>query len=154
MMIATGVSIMTKTYVTFGLVILAMLEFLTAMHVFGRKGKKRWSKGMMLTHRIGGYVFLLYWMWPMVVGAELLTRISRQEAGWSLYAFHGPKFFHAMLGVTVFLLLLLKISFVRFYTQYRQSARLLGIVITVVTLVTWAIAGWFFLCMMGSPILE
>jgi hypothetical protein len=153
-MIADGVSIMTKTYVTFGLVVLALVEFLTAMHVFGRKGKKRWSKGMMLIHRIGGYIFLLYWIWPMVVGADLLTRMARQEAGWALHEFHGPKFFHAMLGVTVFILLLLKISFVRFYTQYRHSARLLGIVITIATIVTWMIAGWFFLCMMGSPVLE
>jgi hypothetical protein len=43
---------------------------------------------------------------------------------------------------------------VRFYTSYRQHARLLGIVITVTTLVTWLIAGWFFLCMMGGPVLE
>jgi len=150
-MIATGVDVMTKTYVTLGLVILALVEFATAMHVFGRKGEKRWTKGMMRAHRIGGYIFLIYLIWPIVVGADLLTRLSRYDDSWE---FHGPRFFHAMLGVTVFLLLLLKISFVRFYTAYRQSARLLGIIITVATIVTWLIAGWFFLCMMGSPVLE
>lgn len=155
MMIAQGVSIVTKTWVTLGLVVLALFEFWTAMYVFGRKGKKAHTKLMMRLHRWGGYVFLLYWIWPMVVGLDLLTRLSRYkydiEPGWT---FDGPRFFHAFLAVVVFLLLLLKILFVRIYTNYRQWARTLGLVIAVTTIVIWVIAGWFWLAMMGSAELK
>lgn len=143
----SGVSVRTKTYMTVGLVVLALFEFFTAMYVYGRKGQKTHTKLMLTLHRIGGYVFLVYWLWPIAVGLDLLTRLSRYQDGWN---FDGPRFYHAFLGVLVLLLLLLKIAFVRFYTQYRQFARLLGFIITVSAIVTWLIAGWFWLAMMGT----
>ncbi|MBW8038557.1 MAG: hypothetical protein FVQ85_00995 [Planctomycetes bacterium] len=138
---------MTKTYVTLGLVVLALFEFITAMYVFGKKGDKPHSRLILTLHRVGGYVFLVYWLWPMIVGANLLARLSRYTDGWQ---FHGPRFYHAFLGVTVFIVLLLKISFVRFYPNFKNSARLLGILISTGAVITWLIAGWFWLCMMGG----
>jgi hypothetical protein len=52
--------------------------------------------------------------------------------------------------VTVFVLLILKIAFVRFYPNFRPSARWLGIIISVAAVITWLIAGWFWLGMMGG----
>jgi hypothetical protein len=141
------VSVLTKTYVTIGLVVLALFEFITAMYVYGRKGDKAHPKLVLMLHRIGGYIFLVYWIWPMVVGADLLGRLSRYEDGWQ---FDGPRFYHAFLGVAVFVMLLLKITFVRFYTNFRQSARLLGILISIGAVITWIIAGAFWLFMMGG----
>ena len=145
------VSVLTKTYVTLGLVVLALLEFITAMYVYGSKGSKAHSKLVLTLHRIGGYIFLVYWLWPMIVGANLLTRLSRYEDGWQ---FDGPRFYHAFLGVTVFVMLLLKITFVRFYTNFRSSARLLGILISVGAVITWIIAGAFWLFMMGGRTIQ
>ncbi|MHC4725616.1 MAG: hypothetical protein ACYS17_00160 [Planctomycetota bacterium] len=142
-----NVSVLTKTYVTLGLVVLALFEFITAMYVYGRKGSKSHSKLILTIHRIGGYIFLVYWLWPMIVGADLLTRLSRYTDGWQ---FDGPRFFHAFLGVTVLILLLLKIAFIRFYTNFRSSARLLGILISAAVVVTWLVAGGFWLFMMGG----
>ena len=141
------VSVLTKTYVTIGLVVLALFEFITAMYVYGRKGGKAHSRLVLTLHRIGGYIFLVYWIWPMVVGADLLGRLSRYEDGWQ---FDGPRFYHAFLGVAVFVMLVLKIAFVRFYTNFRQSARLLGILISIGAVITWIIAGAFWLFMMGG----
>jgi hypothetical protein len=141
------VSVLTKTYVTLGLVALALFEFITAMYVYGRKGNKRYSKQMLTMHRVGGYVFLVYWLWPIVVGASLLTRLSRYSDGWQ---FDGPRFYHAFLAMTVFIMLLLKVVFIRFYQNFRTSARLLGILISFGAVVTWLISGWFWLCMMGG----
>ena len=107
----SGVSVHTKTYATMGLVILAVFEFVTAMYLYGTKGAKQHGKLMLNLHRIGGYIFLLWWLWPMAVGADLLTRLSRYEDGWH---FDGPRFYHAALGIAVFMLLLMKIAFVRF----------------------------------------
>jgi hypothetical protein len=145
--IVQNVSVLTKTYVTLGLVALALFEFITAMYVFGKKGNKPHSKLILTLHRVGGYVFLVYWLWPMVVGANLLGRLSRYTDGWQ---FDGPRFYHAFLGVTVFIVLLLKIVFVRFYPNFKTSARLLGIMISAGAVITWLIAGWFWLCMMGG----
>jgi hypothetical protein len=83
----------------------------------------------------------------MVVGFDLLTRLSRYEDGWQ---FDGPRFYHAFLAVTVLLLLLLKIFFVRLYKNYRTSSRWLGIIITLVATLTWVISGGFWLAMMGG----
>jgi hypothetical protein len=142
-----NVSVLTKTYVTLGLVALALFEFVSAMYVFGRKGSKAHMKSMLLMHRIGGYVFLIYWLWPMIVGLDLLGRLSRYSDGWQ---FDGPRFYHAFLGVTVFILLLLKIAFVRFYGNFRPSARWLGIIISLIAVATWLVAGGFWLAMMGG----
>ena len=145
------ISVKAKTYVTLGLVVLALFEFITAMYVYGRRGNKSHPKLVLTMHRVGGYVFLVYWLWPMIVGATLLTRLSRYTDGWS---FDGPRFFHAFLGVSVFVTLLLKITFVRFYTNFRASARLLGILISVGAVITWIIAGAFWLFMMGGRTIE
>ncbi len=142
-----NVSVLTKTYVTLGLVVLALFEFITAMYVYGRKGNKPHSKLILTIHRIGGYVFLICWLWPMVVGTDLLTRMSRYTDGWH---FDGPRFFHAFLGVTVFIMLLMKIAFIRFFTNFRSSARWLGILISAAAVITWIIAGGFWLFMMGG----
>ena len=142
-----GISIKTKTFITLGLVVLALFEFVTAMYVYGRRGDKKHPKLVLTMHRVGGYIFLVYWLWPMIVGADLLTRLSRYTDGWQ---FDGPRFYHAFLGVTVFVLLLLKIACVRFYTNFRTSARWLGIVISVAAVVTWLISGAFWLFAMGG----
>jgi hypothetical protein len=146
-----GVSVLTKAHVTIGLVVLALFEFITAMYVFGRKSSKANPKLVLTLHRVGGYVFLIYWMWPMLIGIDLLGRLSRYEDGWQ---FDGPRFFHAFLGVSVFITLLLKIVFVRFYPNFRPSARLLGILITAAAVVTWLISGGFWLAMMGGRTLQ
>ncbi len=142
-----NVGVLTKTYVTLGLVALTLFEFVTAMHIFGVKGAKAHMKLILQLHRIGGYVFLVFWLWPMLVGLDLLSRLSQYGDGWR---FDGPRFYHAFLGVTVFLLLALKIVFVRVYQNFRPQARLLGILISVGAVVTWLIAGGFWLAMMGS----
>jgi hypothetical protein len=145
--IVQNVSVLTKTYITLGLVALALFEFITAMYVFGKKGNKPYSRSMLALHRIGGYVFLVYWLWPIIVGSNLLAQLSRYTDGWQ---FDGPRFYHAFLGVTVFIVLLLKIVFIRFYPNFKTSARLLGIMISTGAIITWLISGWFWLCMMGG----
>lgn len=146
-----GVSVLTKTYVTLFLLGLALFEFWTAMSVFGRKGPKPNVKTMMRLHRAFGYVFLVGWLWPIFVGFGLLERLSGEATGWQMDA---RVFYHAFLGVAVLLLLLLKIGFVRIWDVYRPHARLLGITIFLLTALTWIVAGWFWLQMMGGPVVE
>lgn len=145
------ISVLTKTYVTIGLVVLTLFEFITAMYVFGQKGSKSQAKLVLLMHRIGGYFFLIYWLWPMIIGIDLLGRLSRYEDNWQ---FDGPRFFHAFLGVSVFIILVLKIAFIHFYPNFRLSSRLLGIIVTILAIITWIISGGFWLAMMGGRVVQ
>ena len=142
-----NVSVLTKTYATLGLVALSLFEFITAMYVYGYQGKKKYTKLILTLHRVGGYIFAVYLLWPIIVGTSLLARLSRYSEDWN---FDGPRFFHAMLGITVFVMLLLKIAFIQFYRNFRPSVRLLGILISSGIVITWLIAGGFWLCMMGG----
>ena len=142
-----AVGVRTKAYVTLGLVLLALFQFWSAMYVFGRKGSKPGAKWVLRLHRIGGYAFVIYWLWPIWIGLGLLERHSQMGTGWSM---NSRVFHHAMFGVVVLLLLLLKISFVRVWVNFRRHARMLGFIITILTITTWLIAGWFWLNMMGA----
>ena len=154
------VGVQTKTYVTLVLVGLAVVEFFTAMYVFGRKGEKNFTKGVLTTHRILGYAFLVFWLWPMFVGLDMLhdmygigaaaTTQSADAATSAWRSFNGARFYHAALAVLVLILLVLKVLFVRVYTNYRPSARLLGILITVGAVLIWMMTGWFWLAAMGG----
>ena len=83
--------------------------------------------------------------------SDLLARLSEEGTGWQMDA---RVFHHAFLGVVVLLLLLLKISFIRLYRNYRRHSRLLGFLIFMGTLTTWIIAGWFWLAMFGTPTVD
>lgn len=134
----------TKTYVSFGLVIIALFEFWAAMSVFGKKGPPGKSAKLKIRmHRIGGYVFLAYFVWISWVCLDLMNRLA--NAGYQLDS-RGT--IHATIAWAVIFVLLLKISFVRVYQKYRLQAPMLGMSITISTLVLWFLAGYMFLWLM------
>lgn len=57
-------------------------------------------------------------------------------------------FGHGFLAMVLFVILLLKISFIRFFQKYRPYVPLLGIIVAAGTLVLWGIAGWMFLILL------
>jgi len=132
---------LTKTYVSFGLVVLAGFEFWAAMGVFGKKGPPGKSARLILRlHRIGGYLFLAYFVWISFVCLDLMNRLA--EAGKTPDA---RAMIHATLALVLLVVLLLKISFVRIYQKYRPYVPLMGLVMTGGTLVLWLLAGYMFL---------
>lgn len=137
---------LTKTYVSAGLVFLALFEFWTAMRVFGRSTPDPRARLLLRMHRIAGYIFLVYFAWISWVCVDIMGRLA-SSGGYHL----DPRgFYHGFLAITLFVLLLLKISFIRMRTKYRSHARLIGIVLVVGTIVLWGIAGWMFLILMGG----
>ena len=138
---------MQKVWISLVLVALAGLEFYTAMHVYGVKGQKRHVKLMLRIHRVGGYVFGAWFLWVMWIGVTLLGKLSDPMADWHMDA---RVFFHAGMAVLVFLLLLLKISFIRAYTNFRSHARMLGFLLVLGTILIWIISGGFWLIILGG----
>ncbi len=134
---------LTKTYFALGLVILALYEFITAMYVFGKTKPAAYGKQVLRLHRIGGYVFFVYYVWISWVCIDLMGRLA--QAGQPLDV---RGFYHGFLALVLFVILLLKISFVRFYRKFRPSVPVLGIILSAGTLVLWGIAGLMFLIIM------
>lgn len=134
----------TKTYVAIGLVVLAVFEFWAAMRIFGKKGKPSpHSRLILRLHRIGGYVFLVYFVWISWICVDLMDRLA--NAGVPL---DSRATLHAFFAMALFGILLLKISFVRLYRNYRPYVPFMGITVSTGTLVLWGLAGWMFLIRM------
>jgi hypothetical protein len=135
----------TKTYVSLGLVFLAVFEFWAAMQIFGKKGEPgAHARVLLRLHRIGGYAFLVYFIWISWICLEMMGRLA--NAG------RGPDargVFHGFLAMSLIGILLTKISFIRGYRTYRPYVPLLGVMLTVGTLVLWGLAGLMFLFLMG-----
>ena len=134
----------TKTYVSIGLVVLALFEFWAAMRIFGRKGQPgKHSRLILRLHRIFGYLFLIYFVWISWICVDLMDRLS--QVGRTL---DSRAVIHGTLAMTLFGILLLKISFIRLYRNYRPYVPMLGICVVLGTLVLWGLAGWMFLILL------
>jgi hypothetical protein len=132
---------LTKTYVSFGLVVLALFEFWAAMKLFGRTGKAGPHNRLILRlHRIGGYIFLVYFIWISWICLGIAERLA--DAGRGMDARAAV---HGTLAIALLMILLLKVSFIRLYRKYRPYVPLLGIILVPGTLTLWGIAGLVFL---------
>jgi len=138
---------LTKTYISAGLVFLALFAFWTAMEVFGVKGGSgRNVKLLMRMHRITGYVFIVYFVWISWVCVDLMKKLY--AAG--NYGLDARNFGHGALAIALVLMWGLKISFIRRYNKYRPYVPLLGIFLVLGTLLLWGIAGWMYLIITGA----
>lgn len=132
---------LTKTYISSGLVIFAVFEFWAAMSVFGKTGNPGPHARLLIRlHRIAGYIFLFYFAWISWVCLDLMERLA--DAGRNLDS-RGA--IHGSLAIILFLLLLLKISFIRMYNKYKSYVPLLGLIVAIGTIALWGIAGLMFL---------
>ncbi len=134
---------LTKTYISFGLVILALFEFWAAMQIFGKSPPSASAALIMRLHRIFGYVFLVYFIWISGVCVDMMGRLSQEGKHLD---FRG--FFHGFLALSLLTLLVLKLSFIRIYQNFRSYAQSLGMILAAGTIVLWGIAGWMFLIIM------
>ncbi len=134
---------LTKTYVSIGLMLIAMFEFWSAMEVFGKKPPSPKSKVFLRLHRIFGYFFLVYWVWISWVCFNLMSRLA--EAGEPL---NNRGLLHGALAIALFMILIFKIFFVRSYRQYRPAVPAMGIILVGGTFVVWGIAGLMFIILL------
>jgi hypothetical protein len=133
----------TKTYLALGLVFFALFELWAAMYLFGREKPGPHARIILRLHRIGGYLFLIYFVWISWVCIDMMDRLSQEG---KMLDLRGV--FHGFLAMTLFGILLLKVGFVRLYCTYRPYVPLLGFVLVIGTLVLWSIAGLMFLIIM------
>ncbi len=140
---------LTKTYISLGLVVLALFELWSALSVFGDKQERASNPKLLLRlHRIAGYVFGVYFIWISWVCVNLMKKLY--EAG--NYALDVRNFSHGALAIALILILGLKIAFIRRYRNYRPYVPLLGIILATGTILLWCISGWMYLIITGGRI--
>ena len=132
--------VMAKTWLSLGMILLGLLEFWLAMKVFGKKPPSPKAKSLLKLHRVLGYVFLVYLIGIMIIGFVLVNTFS--QAGME---FSSRVITHIALAMIVFILLVLKILFIRAYRQYRPIVPALGLMVVGGSVFIWMIAGLLFL---------
>ncbi|MFV2082139.1 MAG: DUF6529 family protein [bacterium] len=138
---------LTKSYITAGMVFLALFEFWSAMRIFGIKGEKPAHASLIMRlHRIGGYLFAVYivWIsWSCVVYMKELYATGN-------YSLDARGFTHGALAIFLFLVWGLKVGFVRRYKNFRPYVPLLGFILAIGTILLWSIAGWMYIIILGG----
>ena len=138
---------LTKTWISLGLVALAMFEFWTAMSVFGdRKERASNPKLLLILHRAAGYVFGVYFIWISWICVDLMQKLY--AAG--NYALDARNFWHATLSIALIIILALKVAFIRRYRNYQPYVPLLGLILVAGTVLLWGISGWMYLIITGA----
>lgn len=138
---------LTKTWISLGLVVLALFELWSALSVFGDKKERAKNPKLLLNlHRGAGYIFAIYFVWISWVCVDLMKTLY--AAG--NYALDARNFGHGALALTLILILGLKIAFIRRYRNYRPYVPLLGIILATGTFLLWGISGWMYLIITGG----
>ena len=132
--------VIAKTWLSLVMILLGMLEFWLAMKVFGKKPPSPKAKTLLKLHRILGYVFLAYLMAIMIIGFVLFDIFSQLGM-----EFSSRVIIHIALAMIVFILLVLKIIFIRAYRQYRPIVPALGVMVVGGSVFVWMIAGLLYL---------
>jgi mono/diheme cytochrome c family protein len=128
---------LTKSILALALSGFALLNFISMMGILGRSERKFDPKTLRLVHGISG----ICWIILSVVLSYYCIKIMR-ASGQEL----GPRSaLHGLLSVAVFLILALKISFVRIYRKFFSAAAVLGIGVVILTLCTTALSAGYYL---------
>jgi mono/diheme cytochrome c family protein len=138
---------MTKSILSLFLVGLAIVNLVIMLEVLGRSdGRHSDPKRLRLIHRVFGYVFIALFL---VLSYFCLVILRGMD--------HEPPSrvaLHSLLSVAAFLVLSIKIAFVRFYKKYYAMAVSLGLMVFVLTLSTTAMSAGYYFTMRGTAAVE
>lgn len=127
-----------KSLLSIILFILTLFAMFTMFEVFGREEKRYNIEKLKNIHRIDGIIFFLLYL---VIAYFCLDFILSTKAEPSPRAA-----LHSVFAITVIILLALKVSFVRFYRQFYNQAKIIGILIGLITLaMIWTSGGYYLL---------
>jgi hypothetical protein len=115
------------------------------MEVFGKKPISKHARLLTILHRFGGYLFLVFLIWISWVGIDLVGKMA--AIGKPLDA---RIVIHIVWAMTLFMVLLIKISHIRFYRNFRPTVPALGMVLSGGTIALWGIAGLVYLTILKA----
>jgi mono/diheme cytochrome c family protein len=133
--------LLLKSLLALPLVLLALLGIYTMFEVFGRK-EKRYSVGKLkAVHRLNGYLFLLLFLIISYLCIDLLVRVGM--------VLDARTTFHVVFALAIFLLLLVKISYIRVYRLFYSHVVGFGLTIALLAIILTGISSGYYLLATG-----
>lgn len=126
-----------KSLLSLGVAALVFVALFTMFEVFGRAEKRFNVERLKRIHRLNGLVFVAL---SSAVAYLCLDYLLKTRAEPSPRAT-----FHAVFSLSVFLLLLLKISYVRFYRQFYGQVKVLGLLVALLSVGMIGTSGGYYL---------
>ena len=109
----------------------------TMFEVFGRKESRYDVRKLKKIHKVNGIVFFLIYL---AIAYFCLSFILNTKAELT------PRgAFHSVFAITIILLLMVKLSFIKRYRQFYEHAKSLGIIISITALLTFATSAGYYL---------
>ena len=137
------ITLWAKSIMALPLVGLAVLNLIVMLELLGRTERRFDAKWLRLIHRVGGICYIVLF----IILSYFCLRIMR-ASGQELSARAA---LHFLFAVGAFLVLCLKLVFVRFYRKYYSLVPSLGFAVFVLTLATTAISAGYYFTMHGTP---
>lgn len=127
-----------KSLLSLVMVVAALIQMVTMFEIFGRNEKKYDIEKLKKTHRLNGIIFFLLYL---LIAYFCLDFILSTKAELSPRAA-----LHSVFAITVIILLALKVSFVRFYRQFYNQVKIIGLLIGLITFaMIWTSGGYYLL---------
>lgn len=133
----------TNSLLAFILLAVGIVAVTLILIFLGRRQPSKNHEFFLWAHRIAGYIFVALYLYISVFMLKKLT---------SSYTTLTPvSAIHAYIGITIFPLLIAKISIVRLFKNYYPRLSIYGIIIIIITYMTVTLsAGYFMLTTVGS----
>lgn len=107
------------------LIISALLAMYTMFEIFGKTERRKNMDLLKKLHKTNGRIFFIIFLAGAIFCIYYLSQ-SKQEL--------SPRAtMHVFSAIAIFLLLVLKITFIRYYRQFYSYAKLLGIIVALLT---------------------
>jgi hypothetical protein len=127
----------TKSLLSLALIAGAVLAFYSMLEVFGRGAATATIDRFKRFHKITGYLYLFLFL--------LLSYLCISFAAASQAEPSPRAALHILLALAIIVLFLVKVLFVRIYRQFYNQAKIIGIMMGVITFVLVGISGGFYL---------
>jgi hypothetical protein len=114
-----------KSYLSIPLLIFAIIAMFTMFEIFGRAEKKYDIEKLKKIHKVNGIIYFAFYILIAYFCLEFIINTKAEPSPRAT--------FHGLFAFIVFLLLILKISFIRIYRQFYNQIKIIGLLIVLIT---------------------
>jgi len=126
-----------KSILSMIVILLVFIALFTMFEIFGRSEKRSNIEKLKRIHKVNGMLYILIFI---LIAYFCLNFMIKTKVDLSPRAL-----FHSVFALTVFILLCLKISYIRFYRQFYGKVQTIGLLIALISFGMIGTSGGYFL---------